>query len=91
MSAEICIKCGKLISGQVKHAAEGGRVCTRCKTNIEAKKMLDLLPSDSDPEWADLTEWEQGFLPSMRRQFDTKGTITENQFQSLERIYKRLG
>lgn len=34
-----------------------------------------------------LTEWELDFLVSIRDQFDRRGSLSEKQFEILERIY----
>ena len=55
-----------------------------------AKHWLSLLPTPEDGEWEDLSEWEQGFLESVRKQFDLKGDVSEKQYECLERIYKKV-
>lgn len=52
--------------------------------------ILDFLPSEEDDEWERLSEWEQGFLPSVRRYFDRNGDITSSQEEYLEEIWKKL-
>lgn len=34
-----------------------------------------------------LTQWEQDFVESVSDQFDRRGTLTDKQFEVLERIY----
>lgn len=57
----------------------------------QTEKMLAELPEEEgDPQWDDLIEWEQDFLPSVRRYLKRNGSITTKQFESLTRIYERL-
>lgn len=35
----------------------------------------------------DLTPWETNFIESISEQFDRRGTLSEKQFEILERIY----
>ena len=57
----------------------------------QTEKMLAELPEEEgDPQWDDLIEWEQDFLPSVRRYLKRNGIITPKQFESLTRIYERL-
>lgn len=35
----------------------------------------------------DLTEWEEQFLESILKQFTQKGTLSDKQFEILDRIY----
>jgi len=35
----------------------------------------------------DLTEWEENFLESISDQFDKRGTLSDKQFEILDRIY----
>lgn len=63
--------------------------CHECKTKARIKLMLVCCPKVGDREFDALSEWEQDFLPSVRLQFDRKGTLTEAQYQALERIYDR--
>jgi hypothetical protein len=35
----------------------------------------------------DLTEWEENFLESISKQFDQRGTLSDKQFEILDRIY----
>jgi hypothetical protein len=35
----------------------------------------------------DLTEWEENFLESISDQFEKRGTLSDKQFEILDRIY----
>jgi hypothetical protein len=35
----------------------------------------------------DLTEWEENFLESIAKQFDRSGSLSDKQFEILDRIY----
>jgi len=35
----------------------------------------------------ELTSWEEGFISSIRDQFDRRGTLSERQAEILEKIY----
>jgi len=47
------------------------------------KSMLEALETPSK----DFTQWEAAFLESIAEQFETKGTLSERQFEILDRIY----
>lgn len=34
-----------------------------------------------------MTKWETDFIDSIKDQWDTKGTLSEKQYETLERIY----
>lgn len=64
-------------------------MCAECVTNARIALMLKVLPKEDEIQWLKLSEWEQKFLPSVRRQFAQKGTLSEAQYQSLEQVYER--
>ena len=39
-------------------------------------------------DWEKLTDWEEGFLVSVEKQFKRKGYLTEPQEEIVERIWK---
>lgn len=49
----------------------------------ETQRMLE----DIELHGRDLTEWEENFVKSVRKQFDRKGTLSDRQIEILERIY----
>ena len=51
--------------------------------------ILTGLPDEDDYEFEKLSEWEQSFLTSVRDQFERKGTVSEKQYQVLERIWDK--
>jgi hypothetical protein len=56
-------------------------IVTHSKTVIES--WLSAIEEDSDG----LTKWEEGFVDSLRDQFDRTGSISDRQEEILERIY----
>lgn len=61
------------------------RLCIACETNARAKWMLTAI-DDSDA----LSEWEEGFVASVREQFARKGSLSEKQYLRLEEIYGKV-
>lgn len=53
--------------------------------------LLDALPDAEDERWEQLSEWEQSFLPFVRRQFARTGRLSEAHAESLESIWDKLG
>jgi len=49
----------------------------------EIARMLEMLESPSK----ELTKWEENFLGSVRDQFTSRGTLSDRQFEILDRIY----
>jgi len=47
------------------------------------REWLDAIRDDSDG----LTKWEQEFVDSVAKQFETRGSISDRQEEILERIY----
>lgn len=68
----------------------GPEKCPACLTNDRARMMLAGLPTEGEREFDALSEWEQEFLPSVRRCFSERGTLTDRQYEVLERIWSRL-
>lgn len=64
--------------------------CIQCQTNKRAAMYIAGLPDPEEWEMQRLSDWEQGFLLSVRVQFKMKGTLTEKQFQALERIWDKM-
>ena len=63
--------------------------CPVCQRNHMAGSYLKLLSEPGEREWSGLTEWEQEFVTSVRRQFAQKATVSEKQWDILERIYRK--
>lgn len=63
--------------------------CIRCITRDRIKHILTLLPDEDEYEFAAFTDFEQQFVPSVKRQFETRGTLSERQVEILEQIYER--
>ena len=55
----------------------------------EPKRIKWLLESVTD-DIDRLNDWERGFVESVERQFKAKGTLSDGQFNVLEKIYERL-
>lgn len=85
----ICTRCGQPSATIQTDLFNGPTLCLGCLTIDRIKMLLQCLPIEEDDEWEQLTEWEQGFLPSVREQFARKGTLSENQVQRLEIIWKK--
>ena len=47
------------------------------------QQMLNQLETPSK----DLTKWEENFLESIAEQFETRGTLSDKQYEILDRIY----
>lgn len=92
MCIETCANCGKSLGMAVQETMLGvPKLCILCETARQAKHMLVLLPEGNDsPERDRLSDWENGFLDSVREQFLRKGTVSEKQFVVLEKIYIKL-
>ncbi len=52
--------------------------------------ILNTLPHEGDFEFERLNRWEQTFLPSVRRQFTKKRTLTDLQYENLERLWTKM-
>lgn len=92
MAVEKCSACGKLLGSVIQETMFGQpKLCVSCETTRQARYMFAMLPKDDrEVGWDQLSEWEQGFLTSMREQFERKGRVSERQFEILERIYVKL-
>lgn len=64
--------------------------CPGCETQRRTRWMLQAIPTEDEPGWDALSEWEQQFVASVRRQFAQRGTITEAQYQKLEQVYRKV-
>lgn len=53
------------------------------KTVETIQHFLEELANPTKP----LTVWESGFIESLQDQFDRRGTLSDRQFEILERIY----
>lgn len=89
--ADLCA-CGATLGTQAQLGLPATNVtakCIKCQTKDHIRHMLAMLPVDGDTEFDDLSEFEQEFLPSVRDQFGRKGTLSEKQYEILERIYDK--
>lgn len=50
----------------------------------------DQLIADCEAREEKLTEWEQGFIQSIREQFDRRGSLSERQREILDKIWERV-
>jgi hypothetical protein len=93
MSVERCADCNATL-GTLRQTNLPGiaapKYCITCTTKRRARLMLTACPDENDPMWASLSEFEQQFLPSVREQFARKGSMSEKQYQILERIYAKV-
>lgn len=92
--SNVCDTCGKTYpSGVQPDLFTGKKECLECLTKSRITMMLAVLPIEDvesdEYAWEKLTDWEQTFLRSVRGQFKKKGTLSEAQYQSLERIYEK--
>ena len=84
--------CGATLGTQSQAGLPGTNTaakCIRCVTADHVKHMLTMLPDEDDREFDELSEFEQKFLPSVRSQFASKGTLSERQIETLERLYAK--
>jgi hypothetical protein len=93
MTVERCTDCNATL-GTLRQTDRPGiampKYCITCTTNRRAKWMLSACPEEDDRMWDSLSEFEQQFLPSVREQFARKGSLSEKQYQILERIYAKV-
>ncbi len=88
-----CDDCGVDIPPPREPALPGLNVtfrCEPCQRTARIHLMLTACPDEDDYNWEALTEWERDFLPSVRKQVARRGTLTDNQLEALERIYKKV-
>lgn len=87
-----CADCGGSLGGKVQGDLPGVPArCTTCQTKARTRTILCGLPTPDEREWSVLTDWEQEFVTSVRRQAERPGWVpTEKQFQVLERVWKRV-
>ena len=87
---ERCGTCGKSLGTTVQEELFGGpKKCIDCVTNDRIHMMLKVLPDDSDLAWKTLSDFERGFLLSVREFFKRKGSLSEKQYQVLENMYEK--
>lgn len=93
MSTHVCDDCGTAVPPPREPALPGFKVAVRCPPcgrTARITHLLCMLPDEDDGGFEDLTAWEQEFLPSVRRQFAERRTLTDPQLESLERIYAKV-
>lgn len=92
-----CDTCGKSYqSGVQPDMFSGKKECLECLTKAHIAVMLAVLPTgdydaglEDEEAWEELSEWEQRFLLSIRKQLEQKDTLTDPQYHSLEKIYEK--
>jgi len=92
MPLDRCHDCNTSLGTMTQETLPGVGVekrCASCETKHQTKWMLAALPDASDREWEALSDWEAEFVTSVRAQFAAKGTVTEKQYQIVERIYEK--
>lgn len=90
MPVERCVTCNESLGVQQQgNLFNAKQQCVQCQTNARAKMMLAVLPHELGLAWDELSDYEQEFLPSVRRQFEQKRTLTEKQYQIVERMYEK--
>ena len=51
---------------------------------------IDTLITDCENRSDRLSEWESGFIDSIRRQYDTKGGLSDKQLLTLNKIWDKV-
>lgn len=87
---ERCSSCGTSLGTHQLDMFGAAKKCITCQTNDRISMILNALPKEDDWEFQRLSKWEQGFLPSVRQYFTKKKTLTDNQYQNLERIWTKM-
>lgn len=64
--------------------------CASCQRDKQAGDWMRLLPNPEERAWAELSEWKQQFLTSVREQYERRGTVSEKQFSVLQRVYEKV-
>ena len=54
---------------------------------LKTKQLIEHMLNELGHPIKDLTKWEDDFVSSLNNQFDTRGTLSDKQFEILERIY----
>jgi len=52
----------------------------------DTRQLLD----DCEAREESLTDWERNFIDSIRHQFDKNGSLSERQYEVLEKIWNRI-
>lgn len=87
---ERCATCGQSLGTHVQEELFGTpKLCIQCHTNARIKMILHCLPQSGEMTWDFFSEWEQQFLSSVREQFEKKHTLSEKQYQVLERLWNK--
>ncbi len=93
MSTYVCDDCGAGVPPPREPALPGLKIavrCAPCARKVRITHLLCILPDEDDSSFEDLTAWEQDFLPSVREQFEKRGTLSDAQLEALERIYAKV-
>lgn len=85
-----CAGCGKSLGIYQQNLFSAPEKCLECQTKDRIAMILNALPDEEDWEWERLSEFEQTFLPSVQQQFSRKDTLSEKQYQILERIWEKM-
>lgn len=51
------------------------------------RKLVPHMLHELDTPSKTLSSWEEGFIASVSNQWDARGTLSDRQFETLERIY----
>lgn len=87
---ETCSSCGVSLGTHQLDIFDAPKKCITCQTNDRIMMILNTLPHEGDFEFERLNRWEQTFLPSVRRQFTKKRTLTDLQYENLERLWTKM-
>ncbi len=86
-----CSTCGKVSTAlQTDMFSPQKVLCIDCVTNERADMMMRGLPNEEEWEYTRLSVWERGFLSSVRQQFTKKHSLSDAQYQTLEKIWNKL-
>lgn len=93
MTEHVCDDCGTAVPPPREPALPGLKVaqrCAPCGRKARITHLLCMLPDEDDGSFEALTAWEQAFLPSVREQFEKRGSLSDAQLEALERIYAKV-
>jgi hypothetical protein len=87
----LCATCNASLGTVLEPAFPGfPQDCIGCKTKKEIQWMLHAIPTEEERGWVALSEWEQGFVTSVREQFERRAQLSEKQLEVLRRVYKKV-
>ena len=85
-----CSLCGTVSSALQQDLFNASLFCIDCLTKRRAEMILTTLPEPTDFEFHRLSEWEQTFLISVRQQYQSKNTMSDKQYDTLEKIWTKM-